>query len=77
MKKFFYSHPDVVIVSLAIVFLAILIGFYSWAINDAFFELHTALGSSQSEIQTTFNLNGASTLDFRGLLSATATGANP
>jgi hypothetical protein len=70
MKKFFHSHPDVVIAVLAIVFLAMLIAFYSWAINDVVLEVHQALNSSQSESVTSFDLTDAAKLNLRQLTAS-------
>ncbi len=62
MKKFFYSHPDVVIASLAILFLGILIASYIWTINNIFFEAHRALTSSMQQTSGEFNLAAAAQL---------------
>jgi|GEM_PF-875702 hypothetical protein len=75
MKKFFYSHPDTVIATLALIFLGVLIWFYSWAINDVFSEVHRALTFSPSQPSDSYNLTGAAALDMRGLLSVTSSPA--
>lgn len=71
MKKFFHSHPDVIIAVLAVVFLGVIIALYVWALNDVFLEIHRSLSSSESQSATTFNLQGASKLDLRGLMNGT------
>ena len=69
MKKLFYSHPDTIITILVLIFLGILVAFYTWASNDIFVEVHQALTFSPSQTADSFDLTGASALDLRGLLS--------
>jgi hypothetical protein len=79
MKKFFYSHPDTVIASLAVVFIVMLIWLYSWASNDIFTEIHQALTYSPSSPSDSFDLTDAAKLDLRGLLnnSSSTSGSAP
>ena len=72
MKKFFYSHPDTIIAALALIFLGILVWFYSWAINDVFTEVHTALTFSPSQQSDSFDLAGAAKLDLRGIVGSSS-----
>ncbi len=69
MKKIFYSHPDIVIASLAMLFLGILIASYIWTIGNIFFEAHRALTSSIQQNPGEFDLAGAAQL---GLGSSSA-----
>jgi len=68
MKKFFHAHPEIVIASLAIVFLGILVSFYSWAINDIYADVHQGLTASSAGGSDSFNLEQASKLDLRGII---------
>jgi hypothetical protein len=72
MKNFFYSHPDTVIAGLAAIFLGILLGFYLWAINDIFSEVHRALTFSPPQSSNSFDLAGAAKLDWRGLVNGSS-----
>lgn len=80
MKKTLFSHPDITIVTLAIVFLGILIFFYSWAIGVIVTQVHTALSASPGQTAAGFDVQEAGRLDLRGLLnqsSTTSTAAAP
>lgn len=70
MKKILHSHPTVVIGILVIVFVAILVAFYSWAIGDAAMEINAALAPAPAQTPQGFDLSSASNLDFRGLIGA-------
>lgn len=72
MKKFFYSHPDIVIAGCALVFLGFLLGFYLWAINDIFVQVHRALTFSSTQSANDFDLAGAAKLDLRGLMNGSS-----
>jgi hypothetical protein len=72
MKKFLYSHPNIFIGTLAVVFIGILIVFYSWAIGDVFNEISQALATPSAQSISDFNLSGASKLDLRGLINSTS-----
>jgi hypothetical protein len=72
MRKFFHAHPDVVLVTLAIVLLAALAACYSWAINGIYTEVHEALTSSLPPSSDAFDLAGAAKLDLRGLVSGSS-----
>ncbi|HUC01483.1 MAG TPA: hypothetical protein VMA75_01090 [Candidatus Paceibacterota bacterium] len=76
MKKFLRHHPSVVIGALAIIFVAALFAAYSWAINDVFMALHTALATPRSESVSGFDLASASKLDLRGLVSSSSLSAS-
>ena len=68
MKKKLYSHPDVIIATLAFVLLCTLAAFYSWATDAIITQLHRSLVSVPPQTAAGFNLDGASKLDLRGLL---------
>ncbi len=68
MKKFLHSHPNIVIGTLAAVFIVALVSFYSWAIDDVFDQLGRALASPSAQSAVGFDLAGASKLDLRGLM---------
>ena len=72
MKKFFYSHPETVIVTLAIILVVMLGVFSAWAINDIFLGVHQALTFSPQASSENFDLTAAAKLDLRGLVSATS-----
>jgi len=77
MKKFLHKYPNFVIGTLAIVFLAVLIAFYFWAINDAVAELKSALVTPPAQSASGFNLSAAARLDYRGLINiSTSTSGN-
>lgn len=80
MKKILHSHPTVVIGTLVVVFVAILIAFYSWAIGDAVLEINTALAPAPTQAPQGFDLSSASNIDFHGIVvpsssPATSSGA--
>jgi hypothetical protein len=68
MKKFLHSHPNIVIGTLAVVFIVVLASFYSWAIDDVFDQMGRALASPSVQSAVGFDLPGASKLDLRGLM---------
>lgn len=75
MKKFFLSHPDVVLAVTAFVLLAVLIGFFSWGINDVVFEIQRSAVSSNASTGGGFDLKDASKLDLRGVSTSTSPSA--
>jgi hypothetical protein len=74
MKNFLHSHPNIVIGTLAGALVLVLVGFYSWAIDDVFDQMGRALASPSARSVVGFDLLGASKLDLRGLMDD---GANP
>jgi hypothetical protein len=72
MKIFLHSHPNLVIATLAAVFIVVLAGFYSWAIGDVFDQMDRALASASVQSAVGFDLPGASKLDLRGLVNSAA-----
>lgn len=75
MKKFLRSHPSITIGSLALVFIATLVVFYFWAINDAFTELRLALVPPVPQALTGFDLEGAAKLDLHGVATSSSASA--
>jgi hypothetical protein len=73
MKNFLRSHPDIILASTAFVLLAVLIGLFSWAINDVVFEVHRAMVFQAVGDDQGFDLKDAKNLDLRGLLNGTST----
>jgi hypothetical protein len=69
MKKFLRSHPNIVIGTLAAVFVVVLASFYFWAIDNVFDQMGRALTAPSTQSAVGFNLSGASKLDLRGLVS--------
>jgi hypothetical protein len=74
MKKLLYSHPNIIIGTLAVVLVGtLLVGtlifFYSWAIDDMFSQIPRALIPPASQSITGFDLSAASKLDLRGLVN--------
>jgi hypothetical protein len=72
MKNFLHSHPNIVIGTLAAVFVLLLAAFYSWAIGDVFNQMSRALASASAQSAPGFDLPGASRLDLRGLVNGVA-----
>jgi hypothetical protein len=72
MKKFFHSHPDVVIGMIAIVLLAAVVGCYAWAINDIYAAVHGALVTTTPPSSDEFDLQDAARLDLRGVSTSSA-----
>lgn len=75
MKKFFLAHPDVILATVAIILLVVLIGFFSWGINDVVFEIEHASVSVGNQAQSGFDIQAAASLDFRGISTSTTSTA--
>lgn len=69
MKKNILAHPDILIGVFALIFLGILLSFYSWATGAIVAELHEAVIAPAPQAATGFDLQDASKLDLRGLVS--------
>jgi hypothetical protein len=72
MKKILRTYPNVIIGTLAVLFLLILIAFYSWAVNDAVVQLRSALITPSPQSVSGFDLAAAAKLDYRGLINTTS-----
>lgn len=75
MKKILHSHPTIVIGTLVVVFIAVLVASYSWAIGDAVMEINSALAPPPAQSAEGFDLSSASKIDFRGLISTSSPSA--
>lgn len=75
MQKLIKSHPEIVLVSVAVVLLATIIGYFSWGMSAVIFELNRALKTSVSQEKPGFDLQDAARLDLRGLVD-TSTSTN-
>jgi hypothetical protein len=68
MKQFLRSHTNTILVFLAIVFLGLIIAYFSWGIGYLVQEVNQA---NSNKITATsipsFDLQGASMLDYRGI----------
>jgi hypothetical protein len=69
MKKFLYSHPNIIIGAFAVVFIGTLIFFYSWAIDGTFSQIPRALIPPAPQSITGFDISGASKLGLGGLVN--------
>jgi len=77
MKKIIHSHPTIVIGTLVVVFIAVLVAFYSWTIGDAVMEINGALAPAPAQSAEGFDLSSASKIDFRGLISTSSPSTSP
>ena len=69
MKKFFYSHPEIVLTVIAVILLGSLAWFLSWSINDIFFEVHRAMVVNPETNTANYDIQDAAKLDLRGTLN--------
>jgi hypothetical protein len=76
MKKFLHSYPNLIIGTFAVLFLGILLGFYLWAVNDIFIQLHLALVTPPAQPIEGFDLADAAKLDLHGLVNETSSAAS-
>ena len=67
MKKFFREHPEVVLITLALLFAGTIIGTYAWGIGNIVANVNGALKATPTAESTGFNIDQASKLDLRGL----------
>lgn len=68
MKKFLRNHPEAILITLALFFLALIIAFYSWGVNDIVVTVNSALNYVPQQDNVGFNLSGVAKLDLRGLV---------
>ena len=71
MKKFFFSHPDIILGGIAFVLLATLIGFFYWGINSIFFEVHRSTETISPVTQGGFDLQDAENINYHGISTST------
>lgn len=76
MKKFFHAHPQVIIVTLALVFVGVIIGGYIWAVGDIYTEVDQALVAPVPQSVQSFDLAGAAAIDLRGIPTSTPVSAS-
>lgn len=77
MKKIIHSHPNVIIATLALIFVIALVTIYSWAIGDVFMQVDRALASPLPQSAGGFDLSAAAALDLRGLMGGTTVAPAP
>lgn len=69
MKTFLRHHPEVLLIFLAAIFLAVIISYYVWGVGQMVTQVNTAVntnGTSGGDV--TFDLVTARSLDLRGLV---------
>lgn len=75
MKKFLKSHPETLLIVLAIFFLGIIVGYFIWGISDVIGAVNQALTFTVPAEKMSFDIDGASRLNLRGLYGASSTSA--
>ncbi len=68
MNKFLRDHPETLLIILAVFFLAFVVGFYLWGMNDIVTTVNKALNYVPQQQDTGFDLQSAAKLDWRGLV---------
>ena len=70
MKSIFKNHPDFVLVSLAIVFMAVLATSFIFGMQVLITSLNKACGfkAPENQAKAGFDLGGARALDLKGLV---------
>ena len=69
MKTLFRHYPEATLAVLAVVFLGIIIGYFSWGIGDVAVEVNRAVQANVSSgTNASFNLEGAEDLHLPGLV---------
>lgn len=70
MNEFLRNHPDVILVGLAIVFIAVLGAYYFWGIGVIDSSVNQAASASlKPSSPAAFNLQEAAGLDLKGALA--------
>ncbi len=72
MKKFFRTHSEAILISLAALFLLVLVGFFYETIQIVFFDINQAIVVAPNKASTGFDLQDAAKIDFRGLVIGTS-----
>ncbi len=68
-KKIWRQHPEATLTALAIIFLAIIIAYFSWGIGDLTTEINRAANTAPSVPGAAgFDLKGAQSLNLKGLV---------
>jgi len=73
--KFLRTHVEPLLVILALLFLAIIIGSFVWGVGDIVGEVNMALKYTPPQTKTGFDLQDAAKLDWRGGIMSTSTPA--
>ncbi len=69
MKAFFRHYPETTLAIFAIVFLAIIVAYFSWGIGDVVVEVNRAVQASvPAGANTSFDLEGVEALHLPGLV---------
>ncbi len=69
MANFFKKHPDVVLITATVVFLAVLIGYFFWGITTLVATFNAAINPGKTEgAALRFDLQGAAKLNLKGLV---------
>ena len=69
LSKIFKAHPELVLIGLAVLLLAILVTSFAWGVTSLVVVLNKAIGSGDKSGagSATFDLEGAAALDLKGL----------
>ena len=69
-SKIFKKHPEFVLIFLAIIFVVIIVGSFAWGIFVLVKNLNNSIeiGNESSSTVTSYNIQGASALDLKGLV---------
>lgn len=69
MQKVFQKYPQTILVTLAVIFLGLLLAYFSWGIGEVVGQVNRAANASgNGENASKFDLQGAQGLDLRGLV---------
>jgi len=70
MKKLFRKFPQSILVTLALVFLGIIVAYYAWGISDMIGVVNRAVNTKPSSAGSAgFDIQGAQQLNLRGLVN--------
>lgn len=68
MRHFLRNHTNTILVFLAVVFLAVIVGYFTWGIGYAVTEVNEAnTGKASAAAVPGFNLNAAAAINYRGV----------
>lgn len=73
MQKIFREHSVAVLATLVIVFLAVMIGYYTWGVGYLLTSENKVEKQNATQTQIPeFNLEAAAQLDYRGTMSSSS-----
>lgn len=73
MKNFLRTHTNTILVVLVVLFLGVIIGYFTWGIGYIVAEVTQAnTGKVASATQSSFNLQGADQINYRGIATSSA-----